>query len=87
LVREFDPAEIQRLKEQPGKGIIVFGSGTIVSELTKHRLIDEYQFIVSPVLLGNGKQLLGNLTKLTKLRLLEAKSSRAGNVVLRYALA
>jgi len=38
--------------------MIVFGSGSIVSQLTQHGLIDEYQFVVSPILLGSGRQLL-----------------------------
>jgi dihydrofolate reductase len=45
LLRELDPREIETLQGQPGKDIIIFGSGSIVSQLTQHGLIDEYQFV------------------------------------------
>src|SRR4030095_7389971 len=61
VVREFDPKVIEALKKEPGKGIIIFGSGSIVSQLTEHGLIDEYQFIVNPVFLGKGKSLICGL--------------------------
>ena len=46
LLRELDPRAIETMKQQPGKDMIIFGSGSIVSQLTQHRLIDEYQFVV-----------------------------------------
>jgi RibD C-terminal domain len=46
------------MKWKPSKGIIVFGSGSIVSQLTQHGLIDEYQFAICPVLLGSGQLLI-----------------------------
>jgi dihydrofolate reductase len=85
LLHEFDPDEIEALKRQPGKDIMIFGSGSIVSQLTQHGLIDEYQFVVSPILLGNGRQLLKGLPKSSRLDLLEAKKFPSGNVRLRYA--
>ena len=41
---------------------MVFGSGSLVSQLTQHGLIDEYQFVVMPVLIGNGLNLLTGLS-------------------------
>jgi dihydrofolate reductase len=87
LLHTFDPKEIEALKKQPGKDIIVFGSASIVAQLTQHRLIDEYQFVVSPLLLGKGRQLLGDLSDKVKLDLIEAKSFKSGVVLLRYGLA
>ena len=87
LVREFVPREIEAWKSQPGKNMIIFGSGSIVSMLTEHGLIDEYQFVVGPLLLGSGRPLFGGLTKTSKLELIEAKPYRSGNVVIRYARA
>ena len=84
LFSELDPRKIQALKEQPGKGIIVFGSGSLVSQLTEHGLIDEYQFVLGPVILGGGKSLISALTKRVKLELVEAKPYPSGNVMLRY---
>jgi dihydrofolate reductase len=85
LLRELDPREIEALKRQPGGDIIMFGSGSIASQLTQHGLIDEYQFVVSPLLLGGGRSLLSGVSARQKLELLEAKPFRAGNVMLRYA--
>jgi dihydrofolate reductase len=85
LLRGLEPAEIDGLKHQPGKDIIIFGSGSIVSQLTRHGLIDEYQFVVSPLLLGSGRPLIAGLPTGLKLELLECRPYRSGNVMLRYA--
>jgi dihydrofolate reductase len=85
IEREFDPGQIEAMKKQPGKDIIVFGSGSIVSLLARHGLIDEYTFVVNPVLLGGGKTLVSELPRTVPLRLLETKSYPTGNVVLHYA--
>lgn len=85
LLRSFEARDIEALKREPGKGIMVFGSGSIASLLTEHRLVDEYVFVVSPVALGSGKTLLRDVSKSLRLRLLEAKSYASGNVRLRYA--
>jgi dihydrofolate reductase len=87
LRHEIDPREIEAIKRQPGKNMIIFGSGSLVSQLTQHGLIDEYQFVINPILLGSGRPLLAGVTKSSKLELLEAKPYRSGNVVLRYARA
>jgi len=85
LVRELDPREIETMKNQPGKDMIIFGSGSIVSQLTQHALIDEYQFALCPIFLGKGQLLLTGVSKHLRLRLLEAKVLPSGDVMLRYA--
>jgi dihydrofolate reductase len=85
LLHEFDPREIEAMKTRPGKDMIIFGSGSIVSQLTQHGLIDEYQFVVNPILLGSGRPLLSGVSKSVKLNLLEAKGFPSGNMMLRYA--
>jgi dihydrofolate reductase len=84
LVKEFDPREIEAMKKAAGKKIIVLGSGSIVSQLTEHALIDEYQLVVSPLFLGNGRALFGGLAKSVPLDLAEARTFPSGNVLLRY---
>ena len=79
-----NPREIEMMKRQPGKDMIIFGSGSIVSELTQHGLIDEYQFAV-PVLLGSGHPLFRGVSKSLRLDRLEAKPLPSGDVILRYA--
>ena len=63
---------------------MVFGSGSIVSLLTEHALVDEYQFIVSPILLGSGQSLISNVSKTSRLNLVECTKYPSGNVKLRY---
>jgi dihydrofolate reductase len=85
LLRELDPREIETMKRQSGKDMIVFGSGSIVSQLTQHGLIDEYQLAVCPIFVGNGQPLLTGMLKNVRLDLLEAKVLPSGDVMLRYA--
>jgi dihydrofolate reductase len=86
LLRDIDAHEIEKLKRSPGGDIMVFGSGSVVSRLSELGLIDEYRFIVCPVLLGSGQSLLRGIDERTSLRLVESKASSAGNVMLRYEL-
>lgn len=85
ILRTLDPREIEAMKQRPGKDMIIFGSGSIVSQLTQHGLIDEYQFVVSPILLGSGQPLFTGLSTRVTLDLQEARAYLSGNVVLRYA--
>ena len=85
LLRAFDPREIEAMKKQPGPDMIIFGSGSIASQLTEHGLIDEYRFVVGPVLLGSGRPLISGVPRSSRLDLLEAKTYPSGNVMLRYA--
>ena len=87
LLREVDAQRIGALKAEPGKDLLIFGSGTLVVQLTEHRLIDEYRFVVCPVLLGQGRTLLGDLRQHVSLKLVEAQPFRSGNVMLTYARA
>jgi dihydrofolate reductase len=76
--------EVEKLKREEGSPILIFGSGTIVQQLTDSGSIDEYFIAVTPVVLGNGKPLFGDVQK-RNLRLLEARQFKSGNVLLRYA--
>jgi dihydrofolate reductase len=82
----FNPEEIKRIKEGLGKDIMLFGSGMLTSALTRHRLIDEYQFVLSPVVLGKGHSLVTGVEDGPKLRLLDQQRYPSGIVMLRYAL-
>lgn len=80
-----DAKAIAALKAQSGKNIILFGSGTIVSQLTKYGLIDEYAFVVNPVLLGKGHTLLGDAEAKRSLELIDVKTFPSGVMLSRYA--
>lgn len=75
--------EVSRLKQQPGKDILIFGSGDLVNTLMQHDLIDEYRLMVFPVVVGSGKRLFGDGTVKT-LELVETKTFGSGVVVLTY---
>ena len=82
----FDPAAIAEVKRAPGKAIMVFGSGQLVTALVEHGLVDELQLMMTPRLLGAGAPLLGGLSHRVPLTLVEHKPYATGNVMLRYAL-
>ena len=77
-------AEIEKLKQQPGKDLIIYGSGKIVNVLTKSKLIDEYRLWVHPVLLGKGQPLFNDLNKDFRMKLFKTKTFGSGVVVLYY---
>jgi dihydrofolate reductase len=85
LLPRFDPQQIEALKQQPGQDIIMFGSGSVASQLTQHGLIDEYQFIVGPIMLGAGRTFISEVTRRVPLALVESKAYASGNLLLRYA--
>jgi dihydrofolate reductase len=84
LLARIDPAAIEGLKEQPGGDVLIFGSGSVVSQLTEHGLVDEYHLVVAPVFLGGGKSLLSGVPKSTRLELVSSKAYPTGNVSLKY---
>ncbi len=84
LVREFEPRAVAALKAEPGGDMLVFGSGSIATLLAQHGLIDEYQLLVGPLLLGSARPWLGALPAPQRLALVEAKPFASGNVLLRY---
>jgi len=77
--------EILKLKQEEGKAIVA-GGITLPSQLMELGLVDEYQFVVHPVLAGQGRRLLEgiNLRERLKLKLAESKSFDSGYVALRY---
>jgi dihydrofolate reductase len=84
LVKENIAEEIIKLKQQPGKDIIIFGSGNLVSSLMQQGLIDEYRVILNPVILGNGNPLFKGLHDKLTLKLLKTKTLCSGVVILYY---
>jgi dihydrofolate reductase len=74
--------EILRLKQEHGKNILV-GGVSIPLQLVELGLVDEFDFLVSPVVAGEGRRLLEGVKKL-QLRLAESRSLKSGGVALRY---
>jgi dihydrofolate reductase len=76
--------EVLRLKQEPGKDILVYGSGDLVNALMKHNLVDEYRLMVFPIVVGSGKRLLEGEIDTTVLELVDSKTFSSGVVVLTY---
>jgi dihydrofolate reductase len=79
-----DVAEmLAKLKQQPGKNMMIMGSSALTVSLMGMGLVDEVRVMVSPVVLGDGKSLFRTAERIS-LTLLEGRSFRSGNVLLRY---
>ena len=77
--------EILKLKQEPGKNILV-GGVDVPSQLIQLGLVDEYRFVVMPIIAGEGRRLLEgvNLPEKRRLELVESKTFKSGCVALRY---
>jgi len=77
--------EILKLKQEQDKDILV-GGVSIPSQLMELGLVDEYRFVVSPIVAGEGRRLLEgvSLAEQLKLKFVESRSFRSGRVALRY---
>lgn len=78
-------AGIQKLKQEGGGNMFVFGSGILSESLINANLFDEYRLVVAPVLLGKGRHLFNSGLNYQKLKLLETKTLSTGGVILKYA--
>lgn len=76
--------EIKRMKQVPGKNMTLLGSGSILTHLAQQGLIDEYQIMVNPVVLGDGTSIFKDIGRRLNLKLTTTRVSNNGNVVLRY---
>jgi dihydrofolate reductase len=85
IVRTDLQAEILKLKKEQGKNIFT-GGVTIPSQLAELDLIDEYHFLVHPIVLGEGRRVFDgiNLQEKLQLKLVESKTFKSGSVALRY---
>lgn len=77
-------AEVKDLKAQPGKDMVIFGSASIVRQLTELGLVDEYKLWLHPVILAEGKPLFSDLKRRHRLDLTQTKSYANGVVLLNY---
>ncbi len=84
VVKDHVTEEIARLKQQPGKNMVIYGSASLVRNFTELGLIDEYQLLVHPIVLGSGKPLFAGLAHAVNLRLLCTEAFKNGVVVLYY---
>jgi dihydrofolate reductase len=79
--------EVRRLKDTPGPDLVILGSGSVVAQLTGARLVDEYQLVVNPIVLGKGRTPFAGVKDRAQLTLQKTRAFSNGNVVLWYARA
>jgi dihydrofolate reductase len=84
LLRDIVAEDIVKMKMQPGKDILIFGSGIIVSAFANLGLIDEYRLTENPVALGKGRTIFNDIRDRIKMKLLRTKNFSSGNVLLCY---
>jgi len=76
--------EVSGLKRQPGKDILVFGSGNLVNTLMEHDLIDEYRLMIFPIIVRSGRRLFADGIEERVLDLVNTETFGSGVVVLTY---
>ena len=75
---------VRALKTTPGPDLVILGSGSLVSQLSAVRLIDEYQLVINPIALGRGRTLFETLGGPLPLTRTESRSFGNGNIVVSY---
>jgi len=85
LVKGDPAAEMRKLKQAPGPDMVILGSGSIVSQLAQEGLIDEFQLVVKPVVLGEGRTMFEGVKQMLTLLPTRTRSFGNGNVLLCYA--
>ena len=78
--------EVNRLKNQNGKDLIVYGGSSFVSALVKENLIDEYHLFINPIALGRGVPIFDQLENWQQLKLKKSITCECGIVILQYDL-
>ncbi len=84
LVNQDFAAEITRLKSQPGKDMIIFGSSDLAVSFIEHGLLDECRIMINPIVLGGGRSVFEGVHDRLRLKLLRTRVFHSGNVLLYY---
>ena len=77
-------AEVRKLKQEPGPTMAIMGSGSIVSQLAEAGLIDEFQLVVNPIVLGRGRTMFDGIKRRLTLKQTKTRTFGNGNVLLCY---
>ncbi len=84
LLKDGLAVEVRKMKKAKGPHIVIMGSGSIVSQLAQAGLIDEYQIVVNPIVLGRGRTLFEGVTDKQGLTLAGTRTFKNGNILLTY---
>jgi dihydrofolate reductase len=85
LVKGDMVSEIRKMKAEPGPGMVILGSGSIVAQLALEHVIDEYQMMLDPVALGKGRSMFEGIREMLKLKPASSRTFKNGKVFLCYA--
>jgi dihydrofolate reductase len=84
LFHDINPDDVKKWKAEDGKDMLIYGSASIVQQLTNLGLIDEYQILVHPVLVGGGKALFEGVKDKHRLKLVSSKLIGSQVILLTY---
>jgi dihydrofolate reductase len=84
LVKGDMAASMRRMKKEPGKPMVILGSGSIVSQMAQEGLIDEFQIVLNPLVLGEGRTYFDGINGRLNLTLAKTRAFGNGNVLLCY---
>jgi len=84
LVKGDLATEVRKMKQDSSEGLVIMGSGTIVSQLAQEGLIDEFQIVVCPIVIGSGRSQFEGVTEKLNLKLTKSRTFGNGNVYTCY---
>lgn len=85
IIKDNIVEEVNHLKHQPGKDLVIFGSPGLAANLLNLGLIDEYKLTVHPIILGSGISMFTNNSTKNKLKLLDSRTLGSGVLTVHYS--
>jgi dihydrofolate reductase len=79
-------AELKKVKAEEGSDIVLWGSSTLYPQLLDANLIDRFQLLICPIVLGKGKRLFGNTSHQVALTLMKCEATPTGVIIATYEL-
>jgi dihydrofolate reductase len=76
--------DVARLKDRPGGVVLVLGSGELVQTLIRHDLVDEYQLMIHPIVLGGGTRFFREVSTPLRWKLIDSRSTSTGVLIVTY---
>ncbi|HZY27218.1 MAG TPA: dihydrofolate reductase family protein [Jiangellaceae bacterium] len=84
LLKDDVPQAVAELREQPGKDIVVLGSGDLLQSLIRQGMVDEYMLLIHPLVLGSGRRLFPDDGSFARLRLVDSVATTTGVIIATY---
>ncbi len=84
LIKENIFEEIQKLKDTSGRDMTILGSGSIITQFAEHGMLDSFQIMIDPVVLGSGTPIFKGLKEKMNLKLTSSRVFKSGVILLNY---